>query len=48
MKYDLCIEDATKAIELDKYLTKAYLIRSRVYETLNYYHETMVDFEKAC
>lgn len=44
--YDECIEDCTKAIELDATYIKAYLRRAKCYMDMEQYEEAVRDYEK--
>ncbi len=45
-KLDQCIEDCTKAIELDEGYIKAYLRRAKSYTDKEDYEQAVVDYEK--
>ena len=45
-KLDQCIEDCTKAIELDETYIKAYLRRAKTYMDKEEYEQAVIDYEK--
>ena len=45
-KLDQCIDDCTKAIELDDGYLKAYLRRAKTYMDKEEYDQAIVDYEK--
>lgn len=47
-KLDKCIEDCTKAIELDDSYLKAYLKRAKAYMDTEQYEQAVQDYERVC